>query len=561
MLKHVNASSIIVSNQIVSQGSIHINGGMILGNGASMAVRGGPTLTFDAQGVNVDGCLALDSRGIHISTGTGLSLSTREHVVHHISRDMTQSREIDDDHIPTTRAVREYIDAQGVGAKFACLTIGEIRAHGDNPITIASPVVFREGLAIDGPLRMSYAHLRDSDTPDSCIIDCNKYSLFFMDGARRAKVASPCAREFAYVMQIINISQTVESLINFGQGVASIGAGCAAKFAYLAPSERWICISDPDIFYPTRVEMMTCAFRAESCAISADGRVAIVGTPRDGANGGARILVYRASDNKWICAQVCEDDHPSRMYGRIVMRGCTSSTCARASSSEAIAQQGRVCAINDDGTMIAIASEFAIWLFAITIMSNGSGSSSASQLAQVSIRNVIEAQDDASSRAHEPFATYPGERIEYMAFDNTHRLRAVVASAHGNEAHIVYGDSCDSSAAVGSSHMSGHDALDAFVPDARLAMSSNGQTQIDARGDGCARRKGCGEDDGSDDKCASKKGHVEHAQHTVVVRHDPRTGKIVIIIDLPNAARTVSLCASGAHGLICMENGALAHIY
>lgn len=521
MSAHVNASSIIVRDQIVSQGALYVNGSMTMGNGSSIMVRGGPTLTFDARGVNIGKHVVLGAGGIHINSDIGLSLSTREHVVHHISRDMSQASEIDDDHIPTTRAIREYIDAQGVGARFSCLTVGELRAHGDRPISVDSPIVFRDTVTIGGPVLMGYAHLRDNDA----LIDCNKYSLFFVDGASCAKVVNPsCAREFTYVMQIINISHSVSVVIDFGCGCANVGAGRAAKFAYMAPVERWICVTEPDIFYPTRIDTLSCAFRADSCVVSADGRIAIAGTPRDGANGGARVLIHRASDNKWICAQVCEDGRQSRAYGRITMRPSSPSTCA---------QQGRVCAINGDGTMIAIASEFSIWLLEMAIISR------ADTGALVSVRNL--------TTAHEPLVTYQGERIEYMAFDDARRLRAVVATERGNEARIV----CDDSTAQDGQHCS-HDALDAFVPDARVAMSANGQTHVDARGCDSAQ---C---ESSKAKCA---GAIEHAHHTIIVKRDPRTGKLIIIIDLPHPAKTVTLCASGAHGLVCMENGTLAHIY
>jgi hypothetical protein len=228
----------------------------------------------------------------------------------------------------------------------------------------------------------------------------------------------------------------------------------------------------------------------------------------------------------------------------------------RASSLEAITQQGRVCAINDDGTMIAIANEFAIWLFEVALIPSES-----TETQVVSIKNVSDARDSTCLRAHEPFITYPGECVEYMVFDNTRVLRAVVAGTQGNEARIVYdarASSC-SSACASLRASTSHDALDAFVPDARIAMSSNGQTQVDARGS--AQEK-----ESKDDCCAKKvrassESSVGHVRHTVIVKHDPRTGKIIVVIDLPNPARTVSICASGAHGLICMENGALAHIY
>jgi hypothetical protein len=517
MSKCVNAANVIVRDQFVCQGATYMNGGMMLGSGATISVRDGPTFTFDRAGIHASSTrsqsapvLVIGSDGIHAQCGITIGTDIGAPTVRGITRDLSRDDEIDDEHVPTSRAVREYIDAQRVGVHFAHMTVNEIGTSREGePIRVDAPVSFTGPVTFSGSIRASFARL----TTMGAIIDCNKYSLFFLDGAPSVECGAPTvAGHVAYTMQLINTSFTMATVVRFEQGCATIGARNAAKFMYcgsdgssVASTSGWMCLANPnDVFYPTRATIHAVIPRAESIAISANGRLVLIGTPSDGARGGVHITLANtfAHTNSWVHAQINDG---ARSCNKLVAQNGYAD----------MRGQGRTCAANEDGSIIAIANDRALWVYSVAIAAAEAHSLPSSE---VTVR-VTPVNGDA-------IVPDPNGRI-MRATLRGHTLEIIVVSATGAITRATYGD------VLAKDGMTSESCSEcASVPDSRICASFSGATSL-------------------------APANMSATCQEIVVS---RTSEVARI-RMEKALRSCVLCADGSFGLACLIDGSVWSLF
>lgn len=341
---YIAARTVIARDQFVCRGTMQINESLVVGTGATATI-GQQKYRFTDDSITLvqDGRerAIISKNGVCVSGGFSLQ-ETPDVVIERIVRAIPESTCDDARSLPTTSAVREYVDAHAIGATFDAIKTDTLSARNDE-IIIDGPTRFGRDVTIAGAIKCTIADI----VADSPITSASINAPIVRVSPRAPGNVVDIRAEIGTCAQFV-LNPSAESpgvMLRFDCGCLWLARPMRImKFS----DTHWACFESNDAFFPTRIGNIAPDLRATSCAINATGDIAAFGNAND-AGGRGCVHVYKRAGAVW-----------NRACQKIVNASILSG--ASQTSDVPIRRQGLCVALDGRGIILAIASERDIWL-------------------------------------------------------------------------------------------------------------------------------------------------------------------------------------------------------